>query len=62
MAAAGGTPDGGGRILAVHYDKAIQPAASYQHDGIEDARISEVDRCWYMTTCSVSAERHCMTL
>ncbi|MGF7149239.1 putative GH43/DUF377 family glycosyl hydrolase [Sphingomonas zeicaulis] len=48
--------------MAVHYDKAIQPAASYQHDGIEDARISEVDRCWYMTTCSVSAERHCMTL
>ncbi|AHE52113.1 glycosidase [Sphingomonas sanxanigenens] len=54
-------PDGG-RVIAVHYDKAIQPAASFQHYGIEDARISRIDGRWYMTTCAVSAERHCTTL
>jgi predicted GH43/DUF377 family glycosyl hydrolase len=55
------TPDGR-RIVAVHYDRAIEPAASYQEYGVEDARISKVDDAWYMTTCSVSAERHCTTL
>ena len=52
----------GTRIVAVHYDKLIQPAASYQSYGIEDARISLIEGIWYMTTCSVSAERHCTTL
>lgn len=55
------TPDGR-EIVAVHYDRAIEPAASYQDHGIEDARISKVGALWYMTTCSVSAERHCTTL
>jgi predicted GH43/DUF377 family glycosyl hydrolase len=55
------TPDGA-EVVAVHYDCAIEPAASYQHYGVEDARISKVDGRWYMTTCSVSAERHCSTL
>jgi predicted GH43/DUF377 family glycosyl hydrolase len=55
------TPDGRERV-AVHYDRAIEPAASYQEYGVEDARISKIDDRWYMTTCSVSAERHCSTL
>jgi predicted GH43/DUF377 family glycosyl hydrolase len=55
------TPDGR-EIIAVHYDRAIAPAASYQDYGVEDARISKIDGLWYMTTCSVSAERHCTTL
>jgi beta-1,2-mannobiose phosphorylase / 1,2-beta-oligomannan phosphorylase len=49
-------------IVAVHYDHAIEPAASYQDYGVEDARISRIGDTWYMTTCSVSAERHCTTL
>jgi predicted GH43/DUF377 family glycosyl hydrolase len=52
----------GTRVVAVHYDKAIEPAASYQVYGVEDARISLIDGLWYMTTCSVSAERHCTAL
>jgi predicted GH43/DUF377 family glycosyl hydrolase len=55
------TPDGR-QIVSVHYDHAIEPAASYQEYGVEDARISKVGDLWYMTTCSVSAERHCTTL
>jgi beta-1,2-mannobiose phosphorylase / 1,2-beta-oligomannan phosphorylase len=50
------------RIEAVHYDRAIAPAVSYQEYGVEDPRITEIDGTWYMTTCSVSAERHCTTL
>lgn len=53
--------DGAG-IVAVHYEHAIEPAASYQEYGVEDARVSKVGDRWYMTTCSVSAERHCTTL
>lgn len=52
----------GREIVAVHYEHAIEPAASYQEYGVEDARISKVGDRWYMTTCSVSAERHCSTL
>ena len=55
------TPDGRA-IVAVHYHRAIEPAASYQEYGVEDARISKIGDRWYMTTCSVSAERHCSTL
>ncbi|MDB5687313.1 MAG: glycosidase [Rhizorhabdus sp.] len=52
-----------GRIIeAIHYDRAIEPAASYQEYGVEDARITRIDDLWYMTTCSVSAERHCTTM
>ena len=52
----------GRRVEAVHYDRAIAPAASYQCYGIEDARISKVGGRWLMTTCSVSPERQCTTL
>jgi len=52
----------GTRVVAVHYDRAIPPAASYQDYGVEDARISRIGDRWYMTTCSVSAERHSTTL
>jgi beta-1,2-mannobiose phosphorylase / 1,2-beta-oligomannan phosphorylase len=52
----------GVRILTVHYDRAIAPEASFQEYGVEDARISRIDGRYYMTTCSVSAERHSTTL
>ena len=52
----------GTRVVAVHYDRALAPEASYQVHGIEDARISHIDGVWYMTTCSVSPERHCTAL
>jgi len=55
------TPDGM-EVIAVHYDHAVAPAAAYQEYGVEDARISRIDGRWYMTTCSVSAERHCTTM
>ena len=51
--------DADGRtIVAVHYDKAIAPTAGYQDYGIEDPRITLIDGTYYMTVCSVSAERH----
>ncbi|WP_294393495.1 glycosidase [uncultured Sphingomonas sp.] len=55
------TPDGRG-IVAIHYDKAIEPAAPYQCYGVEDARITRIGDRWYMTTCSVAPERHSTTL
>ncbi|NIJ23317.1 glycosidase [Sphingomonas japonica] len=55
------SPDGSG-VAAVHYDRAIAPSASYQSYGIEDARISHVGGRYWMTTCSVSAERLCTVL
>lgn len=55
------TPDGRSAVT-IHYDRAIEPAASYQEYGVEDARISLIDGIYYMTTCSVSSERHCTTL
>ena len=55
------TPDGL-EIVAIHYDRAVAPAGSYQCYGIEDARISQVDGRYWMTTCSVSPERHSTTL
>ncbi|WP_347303245.1 glycosidase [Croceibacterium sp. TMG7-5b_MA50] len=48
--------------VAIHYDKAIAPAGNWQCYGVEDARISRVDDTWWMTTCSVSPERHSTTL
>jgi len=54
-------PDGS-RILKVHYDRIVAPAASCQAYGVEDPRISRIGERWYMTTCSVSAERLCTTL
>ena len=29
---------------------------------MKDARISRIGDLWYMTTCSVSSERHCTSL
>ncbi len=55
------SPDGS-RIEKVHYDRIIAPERGYQEYGVEDARISRIGDTWYMTTCSVSAERHCTTL
>jgi predicted GH43/DUF377 family glycosyl hydrolase len=55
------TPDGS-QVVRAHYDRVIAPERSYQEYGVEDARISRIDDRWYMTTCSVSAERHCTTL
>ena len=55
------TPDGTA-VVAVHYERAVQPVAPYQDYGIEDARISRIGERWYMTSCSVSAERHSTTL
>jgi predicted GH43/DUF377 family glycosyl hydrolase len=49
-------------IVALHYDRAIAPAGSWQCYGLEDARISRVDGRYWMTTCSVSPERHSTTL
>ena len=55
------TPDGLERV-AIHYDKVVAPQNSLQCYGVEDARISKVEDHWFMTTCSVSPERHCTTL
>jgi len=55
------SPDGLDRI-AIHYDRAIAPGHSVQCYGVEDARISLVDGRYWMTTCSVSPERHSTTL
>lgn len=55
------TPDGL-EVVAIHYDRAIEPRADYQCYGVEDARISRVGGRYLMTTCSVSPERHSTTL
>jgi predicted GH43/DUF377 family glycosyl hydrolase len=55
------SPDGF-HIIQVHYDRVVQPQASFQEFGIEDARITRIENTYYMTTCSVSAERHATTL
>jgi predicted GH43/DUF377 family glycosyl hydrolase len=49
-------------VVKVHYDKAIEPTASYLEYGVEDARISLVGGSWWMTVCGVSAERHCTAM
>ncbi|WP_448501194.1 glycoside hydrolase family 130 protein [Sphingomonas sp.] len=49
-------------VLAVHYDRAIAPFAAWQHYGLEDARISRIGDGWWMTICTVSAERHATML
>ncbi len=52
----------GRQIVKVHYDKIIEPEKSYQEFGIEDPRITKIGGTYYMTTCSVSSERHSTTL
>jgi predicted GH43/DUF377 family glycosyl hydrolase len=55
------SPDGR-RVVAIHYEHAVAPQGSWQCYGVEDARISRVDGRYWMTTCSVSPERHSTTL
>jgi len=50
------------RVVAIHYDRAVAPEHSIQCYGVEDARISLVEGRWWMTSCSVSPERHSTTL
>ena len=55
------SPDGK-NIIDIHYNRIIEPERSYQEYGVEDARITKIGNQYYMTTCSVSSERHCTTL
>jgi len=55
------SPDGL-TIEEIHYDRIIAPSGNWQCYGVEDARISKVGDTWWMTTCSVSPERHSTTL
>ncbi|MGF7218673.1 putative GH43/DUF377 family glycosyl hydrolase [Spirosoma lacussanchae] len=52
----------GTEVVTIHYDKIVAPEQPYQEYGIEDARLSKIDDIYYMTTCSVSSERHATTL
>lgn len=52
----------GTEIKEVYYDKIISPTESYHEYGIEDARITNIDDKYYMTTCSVSSSRHSTVL
>lgn len=52
----------GQEIIKIHYDKIIEPTENYQEYGIEDPRITKIDGKYFMTTCSVSSERHATTL
>jgi predicted GH43/DUF377 family glycosyl hydrolase len=52
----------GTSVVQVHYDKIIAPQRTYQEYGVEDARITKIEDIYYMTTCSVSPERHSTTL
>ncbi len=49
-------------IVAVHYDRAVAPSASFLEYGVEDARITRIDGIYWMTVCGVSAERHCTAM
>ena len=49
-------------VIKIHYDKIIAPHRSSEEYGIEDARISLIDGKYFMTTCTVSAERHATSL
>lgn len=55
------TPDGL-KVVKIHYDKIIAPHRTSEEYGIEDARISKIEGKYYMTTCTVSAERHATSL
>lgn len=49
-------------IVKIHYDKITSPSKSYQEYGVEDARLTKIGNKYYMTTCSVSSERHSTTI
>ncbi len=50
------------QVVKIHYDKIISPDRTSQEYGIEDARISLIEGKYYMTTCTVSSERHATSL
>ncbi len=50
------SPDGR-TVKEVSYERAITPSAGAQCYGVEDPRISRIDDAWWMTVCSVGAER-----
>ena len=52
----------GSAVVKIHYNKIIVPRKEYQEYGVEDPRISTIDGRYYMTTCSVSSQRHSTTL
>lgn len=52
----------GSEVVKIHYDKIIIPRTEYQEYGVEDARISTIEGRYYMTSCSVSSQRHSTTL
>ncbi len=55
------SPDGK-EVREVMYDHAIAPTQSYQEYGVEDARITKVDDTYWMTSCTVGAERHATSM
>jgi len=50
--------ENGDKIEVIHYEKIILPEKEYQEFGIEDARITKIDKVYYMTACAVSSYRH----
>jgi len=52
----------GSAVVKIHYEKIIVPRKEYQEYGVEDPRISTINGRYYMTTCSVSSQRHSTTL
>ena len=54
-------PDGL-KVVKIHYDNIIGPHRTSEEYGIEDARISLIDGKYFMTTCTVSSERHATSL
>lgn len=52
----------GERIVAVHYDRAIEPDARHGEYGIEDPRIVRIGDRWWMTVCAVSGGRLCTAM
>jgi predicted GH43/DUF377 family glycosyl hydrolase len=52
----------GQRVVAVHYDHALEPSADYAQYGVEDPRIVCIDGTYWMTVCGVSGGRLCTIL
>ncbi|WP_230770947.1 glycosidase [Sphingomonas sp. Leaf4] len=52
----------GARVVAVHYDRAVEPSADYAQYGVEDPRIVAIDGTYWMTVCGVSGGRLCSVL
>jgi predicted GH43/DUF377 family glycosyl hydrolase len=52
----------GQRVVAVHYDRAVEPSADYAQYGVEDPRIAVIDGTYWMTVCGVSGGRLCTVM